>query len=171
MADCPFHWRLEAFHDGELGAQASREMESHLEMCPDCAASLEELRRMTRRFDSLKEERLTADELAAMHAAVDASPGAGRSSIFRIAVVLTGLAASVLIIGATWLRELPSTSSSPRRVVVLPAAAPAWERVAMTLQTYPLPQRPWQRRPGPALADSRLADWMLQDLKVPDEKR
>ena len=125
---------------------------------------------MTRLFHPLKEERLTPSELAAMHEAVDVSPRAQPPSVFRIAIVLTGLAASVLIVGATWLAELPSISPLPRRVVILPAAAPAWERVALTLQTDPFPPRPWQHRQGPALADARLADWMLHDLKVPDEK-
>ena len=164
MSDCPYKFRLDALHDGELDPQERREIEMHVQNCPACGVALVEIRRMAALFEPLKGERLSGEELARVHAAMD-EPADG-PSVLRIATVLTGLAASVLIIGAAWLREMPSGSRANPTIVRAPAVAPAWERVAMTLQTDPLPFQPWQARAGPALADARLADWMLEDLTI-----
>lgn len=170
MSDCPYKFRLDALHDGELDPQERIEIESHVHNCPACGVALAEIRRMAALFEPLKAERLSGEELARVHTAVD-EPAEG-PGVLRIASVLTGLAASVLIIGTAWLRQMPNGSPN-HSIVRAPTVAPAWERVAMTLQTDPLPFQPWQARAGPALADARLADWMLEDLtvKAAHEKR
>ena len=86
-----------------------------------------------------------------------------------VAGILTGLAASVLVVASAWLWEAPAPATGRARVVFAPAPAAEWERVAMTLDAGPL-----NGVPGPpagtdfpgrtVLADARLADWMLQNL-------
>lgn len=46
MAEHVTEW-LEAYHDGELGAAATRRIEAHLAECPACRAELEEIRRLS----------------------------------------------------------------------------------------------------------------------------
>jgi hypothetical protein len=78
--------------------------------------------------------------------------------------VLTALAASVLVIASAWLWDAPPADALPAPVAVMPA--PEWERVAMTLDTEPLPGLGPDVPGRTVLADARLAEWMLQNLGV-----
>ncbi len=174
MTGCGFESRLDAFHDGELNADDQARVAEHVAGCAACGDALREMQRMSlllggRRDEALSE--VSADELARLHAAVDRQIMRSRfqvdPSFWRTAGVLSGLAASVLIVASAWLLETPSVrQSSPSFGPV--AMQQDWERVAMTLRSDPLPYSGPEANPDQsALADAHanMTDWMLENLK------
>jgi anti-sigma factor RsiW len=162
--DCQYRVRLDAYHDGELPANAARELERHLETCPACEAELAEMRELSRSFGLFASECMSRASLERAHGLAEAAGYELRSPVLRIAGLLTGLAASVLVISSAWLWLAPAGDIRPSQVVVAPARMPEWERVAMTMEARPLPGETPETHAGPMLADARLADWMLQNL-------
>jgi anti-sigma factor RsiW len=173
MSGCEFESRLDGFHDGELGADEQARVAEHVAKCPACGAALEQMRRMSALLASGRGDGsadVSADEIARLHAAVDREMKRSRfqvdRSFWRTAALLSGLAASVLIVASAWLMETPA----PRQTAKLEPAVvqPAWERVAMTLQADPLPYAGPQATPDQSAladADANMTDWMLENLK------
>ena len=174
--DCQHRARLSAFYDGELPGHAAREVRLHVETCPWCAAELEEIRELSGAFRELAEERPPVAVLRRAREAADAAADAAARvavdarragpPVLRVAGALTALAASVLVIASAWLSDAPPPNPLPPAAVSV-APAPAWERVAMTLNAGPLPGEITDDPGRTALADARLANWMLQNLGVP----
>jgi anti-sigma factor RsiW len=168
--ECKYRERLSAFHDGELPEAAARELERHVAECAACAAELAEMRELSRSFADLGREDMTPSGLARAHQAADAAADDLASPVLRVAALLTAVAASVLLIGSAWLSEVPTGGPRPPQLLaVMPAPAPEWERVAMTLDASPLTGEVPGTSAGLVLAtappaDARLADWMLQNL-------
>lgn len=161
--DCVFNSRLSAFHDGELDPAASREIQQHLQTCADCAGQLEEIRGMSSLFGSFGSDPITEDELARVHEAVDnvdAPLQLERVSPFRIAGFLTAAAASILVISAAWLREMPAGNPTlPHRTVV---RLDGWEYAAANLTAPP----GLSDQSDTAMArDTGAEDWMLRQLQ------
>jgi anti-sigma factor RsiW len=162
MSDCEFRSRLDAFYDGELDAPNSEQFERHVESCPACAAELHEMQRVGRMFDDLAGEPMSDTALSRVHQAVDQveTDADAPLSLWRVSLVLTSLAASVVVIGSVWLREIGGPASGP----VLNASAPSWERVATLRESGPIPQTPLEGIDRTRLADQRFTQFMLENL-------
>ena len=146
MNGCRIESRLDAYYDGELEAAEQARIAEHVQGCPACRMALEQMRQMSAllagdRPDAVHE--VGASEIARIHAAVNREMNRSAfqvdRSFWRAAVLVSGLAASVLIIASAWLMETPAPRTQPLVAVEPTAPQPAWERVAMTLQADPLP--------------------------------
>jgi anti-sigma factor RsiW len=163
--DCDYRVCLDAFQDGELEEAAAREVERHLESCPACAEEMAEIREVSRSFGPMARDMMSRAALARAHAAAEAAASELASPLPRVAGLLTGLAASVLVVVSAWLWEAPVVRVQPPQVEVASSAPAAeWERVAMTLDAAPSAGEAPDVTPRPTLADARLADWMLRNL-------
>lgn len=69
---------LSAYYDGELGEASRRRVEAHLEVCPDCAANLEQYRRLSLMMQSLSEPEFTPANVAAARIGASLQPRAER---------------------------------------------------------------------------------------------
>lgn len=163
--DCEFRSRVAALYDGELDPPDSNEVERHVETCVACAAELHRLRQVGRMFDAIADEPLSDAAVARIHRAVDQADVEAPLGILRIALVLTALAASVVVIGSAWLWEAPAAGTPIRPTVsIRRSAASDWERVAVTLDPGPLPQTSYDPGDRTRLADLRLTSFMLDGL-------
>ncbi|HEX8520797.1 MAG TPA: zf-HC2 domain-containing protein [Tepidisphaeraceae bacterium] len=134
MAECD-PVSLNAYVDGELDAQAKERVERHLFDCASCAREVAMLRAVSEMVRNGIEDELSPDELSRLHHAID--DDADRP-IFRLGGVLGTIAASVLIIGAAWMMELPAPApNAPRLHSRTTASSQSWEQVAMTLRVEP----------------------------------
>src|SRR5207237_7538890 len=145
---------LGAYFDGELSPEQRGQVEEHLRQCPACAKQLELLRDTSRLLREYPFRDLTDGERIRLHEAVDAAVD---RPIWRIGAAIGLIAASILIVGLAWLKALaPPGGATQQNIVVATAAAPdSWERVAMTLRTYPLQQE--QAQDQIQLADAMVA--------------
>jgi anti-sigma factor RsiW len=174
MTGCGFESRLDAFHDGELSAAERARVAEHVAGCASCGAALQQMQQMSLLLGSRREDvstKVSAGELARLHAAVDRQIMRSRfqvdPSFWRTAGVLSGLAASVLIVASAWLMETPA-ARQPALSLEPVALQPDWERIAMTLRADPLPYSGPEAMPDQsALADAHanMTDWMLENLK------
>ncbi len=170
MNGCMFHPYVGPHHDGELDAATRGRLESHLGICPKCAAELASLRDLSQRISSAVGAADAQSAFQRIHAAIDqtADRNSGRQ-FMRTAGLLTALAASVLLVSGVWLAEL-----SGRRVETVarrpaPALAPEWERVATTLRADP---RPELINDDSFLSPKYAAavEWMLASLSPTERK-
>ena len=169
MAQCEMHPLLNAYHDGELSAVQAREVAAHVAGCAQCADALLEMTAVSRLLSGLKDDpEVTPAQLASMHRAfddaVDSSLARPSRSFWRTAALISGLAASVLIVATTWLLETPGPTPSVTTPVV--ASAP-WETVALNLRADPLPYSgpaSFETTTAFAQADTQMADWMIENL-------
>jgi anti-sigma factor RsiW len=144
---------LNAFIDGELDDDARQRVERHLFDCPACAREVASLRKLSALFRSEKYDDITPSELSRVHTAIENDADA---PIFRLGGAVGLIAASILIIAAAWMMELPG-KQAPVRLHSPMTASSQWETVATTLRVEP---------PLPAQEDDRiqLADAMLHGL-------
>lgn len=157
MPDCPHNLRLQAYHDGQLGPDDAREIERHLSACGGCAGELAALRELSELLSDRRPATIRAEELSRIHAAVEEVEG---RSLFRLAVAMAAVAASILIISMTWMYDLP-TATSP--LVQQDHAVPEWERLA-EMERPDTPFADSSTETG--LADARdTADWMLKGIE------
>ena len=129
-ANCEFQSRLGAYLDGELDAAQQAQVESHLAACEDCRTQLDEIRELSRLAQNFEAGEMSLGAVRRIHRAIDADQ---QFSIFRVATVLSGLAASALVIGAAWMAELPGGGSSIHSpvVVIHQDQLSHWEKVAV----------------------------------------
>ncbi len=150
---------LSAYLDGELSPDVAQRVERHVRDCPQCAAELEQMLEASRAISEYPFDELRPDELARLHEAIDERAD---QPVWRLGVILSGLAASILVISATWLAELP-----PRAPVLRPSVTSvrvdSWESVATTLRVSPLPLEAPDRSEI-QVADAQFAQWMLSGL-------
>jgi hypothetical protein len=159
---CDFQSRLGAYHDGELDTVSARQVEQHLASCESCRAELQEIRELSSLAETVGAEGISPIGVARVHQMIDAEAG---SSVLRIAGLLTGLAASALVIGSAWLWETPQSRTSGQEIVVINPLGEPDMTLAMTLEpSAPLPHSPWEVRDQQMLADARLADFMVEGL-------
>ncbi|HSG82900.1 MAG TPA: zf-HC2 domain-containing protein [Gemmatimonadota bacterium] len=128
--------RLSEYIDGELAAAERRELEAHLAKCQECAATLEQLRRVRERAASLKDrppaddlwsgiaERIevrsagrTAADLGEFRERKAAGIGRRRLSFSMPQLAAASLALMVLSGGMAWL-VTRATAPQPEAVVV-----------------------------------------------------
>ena len=169
MPQCDMHPRLNAYHDGELSAAQATEVATHVAGCAECADALLDMTAVSRLLGGLKDDQeVLPGQLAAMHRAfddaVDDSLARPSQSFWRTAALITGLAASVLIVASTWLLETPA--AAPNNTAPVVASAP-WETVAINLRADPLPYSgpaSFETATAFAQADTQTADWMIENL-------
>ncbi len=123
MDGCPDKSELDAFHDGEMVEPRSSDVEKHLTQCADCRAHLAELRVLSQAMAGLDVGHLSQMGRHRLHARLDR---AMESGIVRTAWMLSGLAASILVVGSLWLSQSHEVTQ----------AAPPWIEVSMA--TTPL---------------------------------
>jgi len=169
LPDCQFNPRLSSFHDGELDAAARQEMEEHLLTCTSCAGQLAEIREVSALFGSFHADGMTDDEATRLHDAVDtvAAPPLRldrTSGALRIAGFLMAAAASILIISAAWLSQLPVTRSARPGIVRIPTSSPDWESVAAGNMTAD-PSATDLGTSRLARRDAAWADWVVGQLQ------
>src|SRR4051812_32250866 len=111
MYDCDMNM-LGAFVDGELEAAARDSIAVHLATCSRCQAEVKELRELTGAFANVRFEPLTRSERTWLHENLDDQMHA---PIWRIGGAMGLIAASILIVAATWLAAIPSAKPSPGR--------------------------------------------------------
>jgi anti-sigma factor RsiW len=177
MSGCNFQSRLDAFCDGEMNATEHAAFQQHLNGCADCSATVARTERMSQLFAGMRgqaAEKVEADEIARLHAAVDREMNRSvfqvDRSFWRTAGLISGLAASVLIVASTWLTETQPVQRLPGSVAVAPAGEKDFEldQLALGGPVYPLPSAGTEVNPNqPALADAHdnVTDWMLENLK------
>ncbi len=161
MDACETTSRMSAYHDGELSPELRRKVEDHLIDCPVCQEALASMRGISAMFAAMPGQELTHEEMGEIQKAAEAEidQTTRERSLLRFAGGLLAAAASILIVcGAWWSESGTGTTVPPQQMVVIDN--PAWERVAMTLKVDPEPVR----SENTALADARLADWMLDRL-------
>lgn len=159
MAPCPYENRLDRYHDGEMDEPSRSAMVHHLSECAQCRGAMVELQRLSELFrgtDAVQMTPMQRERLRSrVRAAIDSEADPRLTRMLRF---WAAAAASVLIVSAAWLAETPHPTT-PRQAL---APAPAWERMAMTLQPdlSPTPELGEPTR----LADAHLADFILDSL-------
>lgn len=118
MDPCPEKSELDAFHDGELAGPRRAEVEKHLSECAACRVHLAELQELSRAMVGVEVGRLSQMGRHRLHARLDQ---AMESGIVRTAWMLSGLAASILVVGSLWLSQSHEVTQ----------AAPPWVEVSM----------------------------------------
>ena len=144
MNECERAQLRSAYHDGELPAAARAEFEEHLRQCPDCAAELAHLRKLSRLLGRMSEPRISSQVLDRLHRGAADASGAG---IWRITKVVSAVAATVLLVCSVWMWQLSAATGKPGEV-------PQWERSALR-QDEP---------PAAETGGEQLALWMIQSL-------
>jgi anti-sigma factor RsiW len=155
---------LSAYVDDELTMPDRARVDEHLRHCAECARELDSLRHSVNLLRRHHFERLSDDEMARLHVAIDEE--ASDRPVLRLGMLLGGLAASILVVSCAWLMEMPggirNAGTMPRPgSAVMFTPTPRWERVAMTLRAdlpAPVEYTPAQ------FADAGFADWMLDGL-------
>ena len=151
---------LSAYLDGELDRAATERVAAHLKECAVCAAELASLRELSRSLAGVRVPELSADELDRIHQALDESVDA---PVWRLGGMIGVIAASILVVSATWLVTLPARSpvrTMTQETVASTAQLADWEQVAVTLRVEP----PQVGEDRVYLADAHLDEWMLEGL-------
>lgn len=161
---CEFQARLSAFHDNELDADSERIVGRHLAACQACQMELGEIRELSALAGQIGQEGMSPMAVRRIHKVIDGEHW--NYSIFRIAGVLTGLAASAMVVGAAWLWDVQDAGSQgPHRVVIIdPGPTDKWEFLAVNLKPDPLPTTRWEVNDQQMLADSSFSNWMIEGL-------
>lgn len=154
MSDCPHKLKLQASHDGELAPGDALALHRHVLECPECAAELAEFRELSEWLSQRRPAEILPLELARIHRAVERSEDRG---FLRLAVGMSGIAASILIVSAAWLHD------GPRPATVVSEVAPhqqSWEYLATTGRVQQVPQGV----PETGVAEADTAKWMVTSL-------
>jgi anti-sigma factor RsiW len=170
MSDCKYQQLLDAYHDSELDAQTQADVHQHVQTCDVCRDQLGQIRRLSGLIRTADGNRpgdaIRPDELRRIHTAVRQVEH--DQPLLRIAGFMSAVAASLLIISAAWLAELPRRSPvAPSQVSVLPIDSPAWQEVAVLEYVPPVPfQIDDTHNSLPAFAQADGADTQIVNLML-----
>ncbi len=143
---CPNIPQISAYHDGELSGARREQIEQHLRVCPQCAAELEELRRLSRQLaEAAPRPALSIEAARRLHDHVDELTD---RSVLHFAEILSGLAAVVMLAASLWTARPASVAAEP--------AAPWEQAIAM------VPQDQTARSP------IRTVEWFVSELSPDD---
>jgi anti-sigma factor RsiW len=151
MSNCSFNPQLDAYHDGELTADARAAFESHLRDCPACSEQLAQLRAMSQMFANAPQLRLSQIALHRLHGRIDAGADQG---LLRLGWTINAIAASLLLVGSVWLTRISNPPSTPE-------AAPPWIGVPVVAQTDPAYHE---------IAATPAAQWYLADASTRNDE-
>jgi anti-sigma factor RsiW len=127
MDACPIN-SLSAFIDGELAPTEQERVAAHVAQCGACQAEVRSLRELSRAFAAYHFEDLRPQERANLHRQLDEQVDA---PIWRLGGALGLIAASVLVVAATWLAAIPSPRSPPGHTT-LPHTPAEWVNIYTT---------------------------------------
>ncbi len=147
MLKCPPIHELQAYLDGELSAGLKLAMDHHFTHCESCRTQLAEVEAMSGLLASAatNEPKLSQIARHRLHRAVDDAMDQG---LLRLGWGISGIAASVLVVGSLWLMKAQST----------PEAAPPWVGVSAVAESA-----------DPAVheaATTPAAEWYLADAST-----
>jgi predicted anti-sigma-YlaC factor YlaD len=132
MSDCKYQQFLGAYHDGELDSRTHEDVHQHVQTCCLCREQLAHVRKLSNLIRTVDLEKTTTDiqpeELRRVHSAVRRVQH--NQPLLRIAGYMSAVAASILIISAAWLMELPHGQTPQRSDRVAVINTPDWERIA-----------------------------------------
>lgn len=163
MVDCQNRVRLDAYHDGELFPAERSDVEAHLRNCPSCAAELAAIRRMSGAFAGTAPKEPSHEQLLQLARGVCTEQSDARMllRLFRA----TAVAAAVLLVcalaGAVYLSQ--QTRAAAHEAMILDYVATSSQPVA--LATDPISDARQSER------QVRLAQWIADDLRGPQEER
>lgn len=123
--NCPWSQQVSAYYDGELPAGQAATVEAHLVSCPACAAELAGYRRVSGALSNWAEAGLEGGTVARFRN--QSHLYAGQRGVLRLAELLTGAAAAVLVAGLIGLFQ-----QSQAQAQAEPTAL--WEKTAVTLR-------------------------------------
>jgi anti-sigma factor RsiW len=127
MESCSFTDKLGAYHDGQLDAAASAEIEKHLTSCPACTAELAELRKMSQWFAQEPEPHLSQMSLYRLHQQTQRAMEVG---MVRLARAISAVAACILVASSMWLVRT-NEAPAPVEPVQTTAGVPPWVDVTV----------------------------------------
>jgi anti-sigma factor RsiW len=146
MTNCGFDDKIAAYHDGELDASLRASVEMHLAECEACRQQLNQLRAMSGLMAAGQQPRFSQISRYRLHQKVDAAMEQG---LLRLAWMMSGIAASVLLLGSVWLLKANDNSAIAQE----PAEAPPWVSVSLASSRDPVVRD----------AASPAAQWYLAD--------
>jgi len=144
VSECEYSGGLGVYHDGELDAVASADVERHLGSCAGCAAEMGRLRRLSGLLAAASRPALSPRAMRRLHASAELASSTG---LRHWAEALTAVAAAILVALSVWLWRLPLPSEPA-------GAALTWETAAL--------QRPSET--ASTTPEDQLATWLMQDL-------
>lgn len=123
---CPTGEELSAYHDGQTASGRLAFIEQHVASCEPCGLEIARLSAMSRLFSTSVRPQLSQIARHRLHDKVDLAMERG---LIRLGWALSGIAASVLLIGSALLMHVGSTSyvATARQ---MSEAAPPWLGVA-----------------------------------------
>lgn len=128
MESCENQRQLSAYHDGELSAALSAELENHLRQCPACREELRQLRKMSAWLASAIDEQAPTEAMARWKRS--AQPARDRA-VLRMTEMLSAAAAAILLVCSTMLwQHYSKPAGSAGRTA-------AWESVAARTTSGP----------------------------------
>ena len=153
---CEHARQIGPYLDGELPPGQARALEAHLAVCSECAGEAREVRDLRGLFAMAEFSPLSRSAMARLHRHVETLVGPD-PGVLRIARVLSGIAACLLVAGGLWLsQERRPTQGQPNVTVSLAAwEEAALERAALRVEPRPAP---------PSGADVTMPEWVLSDL-------
>ena len=150
---CPWSSKLDAFYDGELSPDESRELAQHLPSCSPCSRNLRQIAQLSRSLSALRSDSIRPGDIAMQRWRQTVRNTQRTHAILRLARFVSGVAAAIVAGGSLWLFTHPATS--PINAHVAAAAADNWEQTAITLAYEPRVTAP---------AEVELAEWIARDL-------
>jgi anti-sigma factor RsiW len=143
---CPNIPQISAYHDGELAGEQREQIERHLRDCPQCAAELDELRRLSQQLaEAAPRPALSLEAARRLHDHVEELTD---RSVLHFAEILSGLAAAVMLAASLWTARPASVAAEP--------VAPWEQAIAM------VPQDQTSRSP------IRTVEWFVSELSPDD---
>jgi anti-sigma factor RsiW len=126
MTPCPTGEELSAYHDGRIVGTRLELIQSHVADCQPCGLELSRLSAMSRLFATAVRPRLSQIARHRLHENVDLAMERG---LIRFGWTLSGIAASILVVGSALLMHVGSTTygGASRQTA---EAAPPWLGVA-----------------------------------------
>jgi anti-sigma factor RsiW len=147
MSACDFLTRIGAYYDGAVGIEEQRQIEAHLDTCPQCRQELASLQALSNRLATARGPKLSTEMIGRLRDSIDAQSSRG---LMRTARTLLALAACLLLACTIWAWSAGSSAAEP---------APAWETAAIN------PQPDTTASTNPQVA---MATWIVQDLGTGD---
>jgi anti-sigma factor RsiW len=139
---CPNCEQVHAYYDGELAAEQRAAFELHLQACPECQASLNELRQLSSLFAQIPLSEVPQRAMGRMYGSFHAARARQDRGVRRLAGWMTAAAAAVLVIASirnptslTQPDDPPSlTGAWPEMVAVMPPLEPGYGSNAELVQ-------------------------------------
>jgi anti-sigma factor RsiW len=146
--DCPSEQELSAFHDGEMPELRRAGIAEHLSDCVACGEVLARWSAISRLFNEAPHQRLSGIAAERIRRRIAQTADGG---VMRLAWTMSGLAASILVIGSLWLTRLDDNTAL--------ASPPPWLGVS-----YARDATQTQREPA-----TPAAEWYLASNNNSDE--